>query len=122
MTEFDLAELRVRMRRFVDVVMPHEQILRRWDDAALQSIEQMKREAKTHGLWALGHPREIVGGGLPLADFAYRNEITGRTYGAPIAVGSLSMQDAIVLHRFGTEQQQRRWLAPYPGRSTATTR
>ena len=47
-----------------------------------------KAEAKARGLWALGHPKEIGGGGLPFMDFVYLNEIIGRSEYGQVAVGS----------------------------------
>jgi alkylation response protein AidB-like acyl-CoA dehydrogenase len=99
-------ELRARMREFIDgVVIPAEAE----GDAAL---ERLKAEAKERGLWALGHPKEIGGGGVDLLDFVYLNESIGRSELGQFAVGSVTMQDAIMLHRFGTPEQQERWLLP----------
>ncbi len=42
-------------------------------------IAELQAEAKARGLWALGHPEEIGGGGLPFMDFVYLNEIIGRS-------------------------------------------
>src|SRR3954447_19897499 len=101
-----MEELRARMRDFIDtVVIPAEPE----GDAAL---ERLKAEAKERGLWALGHPTEIGGGGIDLLDFVYLNEIIGRSELGQFAVGSVTMQDAIMLHRFGTPEQQQRWLLP----------
>jgi alkylation response protein AidB-like acyl-CoA dehydrogenase len=99
-------ELRARMRDFIDgVVIPAEAE----GDAAL---DRLKAEAKERGLWALGHPTEIGGQGIDLLDFVYLNEIIGRSELGQFAVGSVTMQDAIMLHRFGTPEQQERWLLP----------
>jgi acyl-CoA dehydrogenase len=99
-------DLRARMREFIDgVVIPAEPE----GDAAL---ERLKAEAKDRGLWALGHPRELGGGGVGLLDFVYLNELIGRSELGQFAVGSVTMQDAIMLQRFGTEEQKERWLLP----------
>jgi alkylation response protein AidB-like acyl-CoA dehydrogenase len=101
-----MEDLRARMREFIDgVVIPAEAE----GDAAL---DRLKAEAKERGLWALGHPEEIGGGGIDLLDFVYLNEIIGRSELGQFAVGSVTMQDAIMLHRFGTPEQQERWLLP----------
>jgi acyl-CoA dehydrogenase len=101
-----MEELRARMRDFIDnVVIPAEPE----GDAAL---DRLKAEAKARGLWALGHPEEIGGGGISLLDFVHLNEIIGRSELGQFAVGSVTMQDAIMLHRFGTPEQQERWLLP----------
>src|SRR5919112_1864531 len=101
-----MEELRARMREFIDgVVIPAEG---EGDDA----LERLKAEAKERGLWALGHPAEIGGGGVSFMDFVRLNEIIGRSELGQFAVGSVTMQDAIMLHRFGTPEQQERWLLP----------
>ena len=53
-------------------------------------LAALKAEAKRRGLWALGHPQEIGGGGLPFMDFVYLNEIIGRSEYGQFAVGWLS--------------------------------
>jgi alkylation response protein AidB-like acyl-CoA dehydrogenase len=75
-------------------------------------IAELKAEAKRRGLWALGHPKEIGGGGLPFMDFVYLNEIIGRSEYGQVAVGSVSMQDSIMLHLYASPEQRERFLAP----------
>jgi alkylation response protein AidB-like acyl-CoA dehydrogenase len=105
--------LRERLRRFIDdEVMPAEPVLAGEDGAAVAAMGRLKGRAKEQGLWALGHPREIGGGGVPFMPFVYLNEVIGRSHWGQVAVGSLSMQDSIMLHLYGTAEQQRRWLAP----------
>jgi acyl-CoA dehydrogenase len=75
-------------------------------------MADLKAEAKARGLWALGHPKEIGGGGLPFMDFVYLNEIIGRSEVGQVAVGSLSMQDSIMLHLYASPEQRDRFLKP----------
>ncbi len=75
-------------------------------------MADLKAEAKARGLWALGHPAEIGGGGLPFMDFVYLNEIIGRSEYGQVAVGSLSMQDSIMMHQYANERQQAQYLLP----------
>ncbi len=106
-----MAELCTRMRSFIDEeVIPLEPILSRLDDDGASALDGLKSRAKELGLWALGHPAEIGGGGVPFLDFVYLNEIIGRSEFGQLAVGSVSMQDALMLHRHGTEEQRRRWV------------
>lgn len=106
-------ELRRAMRSFIDgEVIPAERTLDASGESAAAAMRQLQASAKERGLWALGHPVEIGGGGLPFYDFALVNEIIGRSKYGQVAAGTLSMQDAIMLHRFGTEQQKQRWLLP----------
>jgi acyl-CoA dehydrogenase len=75
-------------------------------------IADLRDEAKARGLWALGHPEEIGGGGLPFMDFVYLNEIIGRSEYGQVAVGSASMQDSIMLHLYASDDQRERYLKP----------
>jgi len=111
--EAGLAALKERFRSFVnDEVIPQEPLLDKGGDAADQAMAALKARAKELGLWALGHPAEIGGGGLPFMSFVYMNEIIGRSHYGQQAVGSLSMQDSIMLHLYGTEAQKEQWLRP----------
>src|SRR5689334_16608929 len=109
----EVRALRDRLRRFIDEeVIPAEPVLGRSDAAAGETIARLKARAKAAGLWALGHPKEIGGGGVPFMPFVYLNEVIGRSHWGQVAVGSLSMQDSIMLHLYGTAEQKRRWLEP----------
>jgi acyl-CoA dehydrogenase len=111
--QHDIGQLRRQMREFIDGrVIPAEPVLGRGDDAAASALAELKVEAKDRGIWALGHPAEIGGGGIDLMTFVLLNEIIGRSHWGQWAVGSLSMQDSIMLHRYGTPEQQERWLLP----------
>lgn len=117
MTDFelqgDLADLKLQMQAFInDEVIPLESVLHADDDEAAQAMAELKAQARQLGLWALGHPEEIGGGGLSLMDFAYLNEVIGRSHYGQMAVGSLSMQDSIMLHLYGNDAQRKQWLTP----------
>lgn len=75
-------------------------------------MAELKAEAKRRGLWALGHPKAIGGGGLPFMDFVYLNEIIGRSEYGQFAVGSVSMQDSIMLDLYASPEQRERFLQP----------
>lgn len=101
------------MREFIDEeVIPAEPVLRDMTLDSLVEMERLKAEAKGRGLWALGHPREIGGGGLGFMDVTLLNEVIGRSFFGQSAVGTWSMQDSIMLHRHGTPEQKERWLEP----------
>ncbi|TQS44661.1 acyl-CoA dehydrogenase family protein [Cryptosporangium phraense] len=98
------------MRAFLDdEVIPAEPALNAGDRDTLRALQT---RAKAAGLWALGHPAELGGGGLSFGDFVLVNEIIGRSRWGQLAVGTVSMQDSIMLHRYGTDDQKSRWLAP----------
>ena len=112
MTE-EIRGLRSAMKDFIDQeVIPREHLIEPFDAAALDVLEELKREAKRRDLWALGHPREIGGGGLPFMEFALLNEIIGRSEFGQLAVGSMSMQDSIMLHEYASSEQRERFLKP----------
>ena len=109
----ELRDLKDRMRSFInDTVIPAEPVLMGEDADAEAKAEDLKRQGKEAGLWALGHPTEIGGGGLPFMDFVYLNEVIGRSHWGQWAVGSLSMQDSIMLNLYASDAQRERFLKP----------
>jgi acyl-CoA dehydrogenase len=109
----ELRDLKTRMRSFInDVVVPEEPTLMRDDESSEATASALKQKGKDAGLWALGHPKEFGGGGLPFMDFVYLNEVIGRSHWGQWAVGSLSMQDSIMLHLYASDEQRERFLKP----------
>jgi alkylation response protein AidB-like acyl-CoA dehydrogenase len=109
----EVVEFKERFRKFINKeVIPAEPILDEESERSAELMAELKASAKRQGLWALGHPEEIGGGGLPFMDFVYMNEVIGRSHYGQMAVGSLSMQDSIMLHLFANEEQKKRWLEP----------
>src|SRR3984893_13206953 len=111
----DIRDMRARMRQFInEEVIPAEPVLGNEADpgAARERIDTLKASAKAQGLWALGHPNEIGGGGLGFMPFVYLNEIIGRSEWGQLAVGTVSMQDSIMLHLYASDEQRERWLKP----------
>jgi acyl-CoA dehydrogenase len=72
----------------------------------------LRKEAKRRGLWAIGHPKEIGGGGLPFMPFVFLNEIIGRSHWGQVAVGTATMQDSIMLNEYASSEQRDRYLKP----------
>lgn len=109
----ELRALKTQMKTFInDVVIPREPELMNEDANSERVAAELKVKAKESGLWALGHPSEIGGGGLPFMDFVYLNEVIGRSHWGQWAVGSLSMQDSIMLHLYASSEQRERFLEP----------
>jgi alkylation response protein AidB-like acyl-CoA dehydrogenase len=106
--------LRERVRRFIEErVYCVESILDdRHDPGAADTMRRLMREAKEAGLWALGHPKEIGGQGLPFLDYVYVNEVVGRSEYAMIALGTHSLQDSIMLNLHASPEWRDRYLAP----------
>jgi len=68
--------------------------------------------AKQEGLWALGHPREIGGQGMPFLDYVHVNEVIGRSFYAMQALGTLSLQDSLMLTRYASPRWRDQYLVP----------
>jgi len=109
--------LRDRFLAFVrEQIWPIEALLERgWyrDAEAGRAMAELRAIAKTEGLWAVGHPREIGGGGLPFMDYVYVNEAIG--YGGEVAVwatGTGSLQDSIMLNTYASPEWREKYLAP----------
>jgi acyl-CoA dehydrogenase len=117
-------ELQARLQAFIaEHVTPAEpryfaeieantQAGRRW--TPLQLIEGLKVKARAAGLWNLFLPDSERGAGLSNQDYAPLAEIMGRTPWAS-EVFNCSAPDTgnmEVLVRYGTPEQQQRWLEP----------
>src|SRR5262245_50313935 len=113
MVDRDGAQCRSRVLRFVtDEVYPQEQALAsapRGERAALMAA--LMQRAKDAGLWALGHPRALGGQGLSFMDYVTINEVVGRSYWATQALGTLSLQDSLMLHAHASASVKQRYLA-----------
>jgi len=113
----DLRSLRKRLRTFIDTeVIPAEPLYFEQQEETgcwnAPVLDKLRESAKAQGLWALGHPAEVGGGGVSFMDFVYLNEVIGRSELGQFAVGSASMQDCYMLHLYGTDEQKDRWLVP----------
>ena len=93
-------------------VEPAEPVLRRQDKEAADLLEDLRRQAKDEGLWALGHPAELGGGGLPFLDYVYVNEVQGRSEFGQLVLGTFTLQDSLMLHRYAAPAQRERFLEP----------
>jgi acyl-CoA dehydrogenase len=106
-------ELRDRVRAFVDErVIPAEPELDADDNGSREVMSELQAAAKDEGLWALGLPKDIGGGGLSFMEYVFVNEVVGRAEHAMVALGTHSAQDATMLHLYGTDEQKERWLRP----------
>src|SRR5436853_736479 len=84
----------------------------RWSPTRI--VEDLKPKARSAGLWNLFLPDAEFGAGLSNLEYAPLCEIMGRSLLAP-EVFNCSAPDTgnmEVLARYGTPQQQQRWLEP----------
>jgi acyl-CoA dehydrogenase len=98
--------------RYFAEIEANTQAGRRW--TPLQLIEELKVQARAAGLWNLFLPDSERGAGLSNQDYAPLAEIMGRTPWAS-EVFNCSAPDTgnmEVLVRYGTPEQQQRWLEP----------
>ncbi len=94
----------------VERVEPAEAELHRGEEGSRELLADLQRQAKDEGLWALGHPTELGGGGMPFADYVYVNEVQGRSEYGQIALGTFTLQDSIMLHRYAEAEWRERYL------------
>jgi acyl-CoA dehydrogenase len=78
-------------------------------------MEELKRKARSQGLWNLFFPNKEWGAGLTNLEYAPIAEITGRSpFIAPEAmnVSAPDTRNMEILAEFGTAAQQEQWLSP----------
>ena len=79
-----------------------------------EKYESLRKQAREAGLWNLFLPDDTLGAGLSVTDYAPIAELTGRSLLAPYvfncnAPDSGNME---LLWRYGSEEQQDKWLTP----------
>ncbi len=107
-------DVRRRVKQFVERrIYPEEAVLHGADrTAAAVAMASLMDQAKAEGLWALGHPKEIGGQGMPFLDYVYVNEVIGRSEHGWKVFGTLSLQDSIMLNLYASERWRREYLGP----------
>src|SRR2546429_6774821 len=120
---FELSEktkdLQQRLTAFMEEhIYPNEQRFydeiqrERWSPTRI--VEELNPKARAAGLWTLFLPHDERGAGLTNLEYAPLCEIMGRSVMAP-EVFNCSAPDTgnmEVLARYGTPEQQQRWLKP----------
>jgi acyl-CoA dehydrogenase len=115
-----VVELRTRLEAFMTAhVYPNER--RYYDEAeklgpraVYPVVEELKPKAREAGLWNLFLPESDHGAGLSNYEYAPLCEVMGRSHLAP-ELFNCSAPDTgnmEVLARYGTPEQQERWLKP----------
>ncbi|RLL47137.1 acyl-CoA dehydrogenase [Oceanobacillus piezotolerans] len=109
----EVKELRAKVRDFIErEVIPVERAIEHGGEEGTRALKKVQNLAKEQGIWALGLPKDIGGGGLPFMDYVYINEIVGRSEAAMFALGTHTAQDGTMLNLYGTEEQKEKWLYP----------
>lgn len=91
---------------------PAESTLYGGGENASEVLRGLQTEAKKRGLWALGHPANLGGGGLPFLDYVYVNEVQGRSHFGQFSLGTYSLQDSIMLDKYASSVWRERYLRP----------
>ena len=105
--------IRKRVQQFIEErIYPVEPLLDENTPEARAVLQRLMQEAKDAGLWALGHPVEIGGQGMPFLDYVYVNEVVGRSEHAMVALGTHSLQDSIMLNLHAAPEWRERYLKP----------
>ena len=107
-------DVRPRVKEFLEQkIYPLEAVLQGSNrTAANMAYAGLIDEAKEAGLWALGHPVEIGGQGMPFMEYVYINEVIGRSEHAQKVFGTISHQDAIMLSQYGSDKLKSEYLEP----------
>src|SRR5688572_12903973 len=105
--------IRTRMLNFIEEhVYPAERIFQAGGSEAYEIQSDLRARAKAQGLWALGHPASMGGGGMPWFDYAYVNEVIGRCDAAMDVFGTYSLQSCLMLDAAATPEQKEAILYP----------
>ena len=109
----DWKKVRKEVKEFVEnEVYPAEEILQRRDEKSSEKMQELMQKAKDSSLWALGHPEDIGGQGMPFMEYVYINEVIGRSSSAMVALGTHSLQDSIMLREFASKRWRDEYLEP----------
>ena len=102
--------------RFVhERIIPVETELYTWwedGDPGGPLMAELRAQAKAEDMWAVGHPVEVGGGGMPFMDYVFVNEVIGLSEPAVWVFGTGTLQDSIMLNEFATPEWRDRYLGP----------
>ncbi len=111
--EIDWTKMRGRMKEFIEqVVYPLEQGFDKDTPESQAALAAVQQQAKDAGLWALGHPKDVGGQGMPFMDYVHVNEVIGRSHLGSDAVGSNTLQDTIMLQLYASPEWKKNYMEP----------
>ncbi|WP_036256904.1 acyl-CoA dehydrogenase family protein [Spongiibacter marinus] len=110
----DWMQIRSELVDFLEQeIYPREPLLQSADKTLAEAeLAALVKKARAKHLWAFGHPEEIGGMGLPFLEYAYLNEVIGRSEFAQRIFGTYSLQDSIMLNAYASDSQRERYLLP----------
>ncbi|MET0887756.1 MAG: acyl-CoA dehydrogenase family protein [Mycetocola sp.] len=109
----EIIPLRQRVEKFLEAnVYPVEELLHTRTPDSLETLAKLESLARDEGLWALGHPTHLGGGGLSMLDYAYVNEVIGRSIPATQIFGTTTLQTVLMMDLVATEEQREQWILP----------
>ena len=96
-------------------IIPREQEMYSWwvdGDPGAALMAELRAQAKAEGMWAIGHPKEVGGGGMPFMDYVYINEVIGLSEPAVWVFGTGTLQDSLMLNEYASPEWRDRYLGP----------
>ncbi len=109
----DWTKIRAKVKDFIESeIYPKETELAKGTPEAREMLGSLMQLAKDEKIWALGHPVDIGGGGMPFMEYVYVNEVIGRSSFAMVALGTHSLQDSIMLREFASPHWRDQYLEP----------
>ena len=109
----DWTKIRAKVKDFIEnEIYPKETELSKGTPESREMLGSLMQLAKDENIWALGHPKDIGGGGMPFMEYVYVNEVIGRSSFAMVALGTHSLQDSIMLREFASPHWRDQYLEP----------
>ena len=109
----DWTKIRAKVKDFIEnEIYPKETELAKGTPESREMLVSIMQLAKDEKIWALGHPTDIGGGGMPFMEYVYVNEVIGRSSFAMVALGTHSLQDSIMLREFASPHWRDQYLEP----------
>ncbi len=109
----DWTKIRTKVKDFIEnEIYPKETELAKGTPESREMLGSLMQLAKDEKIWALGHPTDIGGGGMPFMEYVYVNEVIGRSSFAMVALGTHSLQDSIMLREFASPHWRDQYLEP----------
>ena len=106
-------KIRAKVKDFIEnEIYPKETELAKGTPESREMLGSLMQLAKDEKIWALGHPTDIGGGGMPFMEYVYVNEVIGRSSFAMVALGTHSLQDSIMLREFASPHWRDQYLEP----------